>query len=488
MVEVNIFDILAKVINLRLVVSQKGSTMYKNWVGENKSYSRERYGYEIMNMAMYLAYRSEDTSLLQEELRMLGVSSFVGIESDVMNSLNSIIDVLSKLSNIDPKIPLQTAFGNRSINLNSNTEEVFGRCPNGRNTRIMVTLPTEAGDDYNIIYDLIDNGMSIARINCAHDNMDIWLKMINNIKHASDYLSKNCKISMELAGPKIRIDWVYSTMKKPMLYPNDTFILTPERIIDEEEKLVIGCNLKEIFDCIKIGDPVLIDDGVIEGRITGRKGNGYIVHVSKVHPKKNKVRAEKGLNFPESNIDISILTDKDKEDLKFICQHADIIGCSFVKTRQDIIELQEAIRENTSTFIPMMLKVETVKGVQNLSELIVEGSKHTPISVMIARGDLAIEGGFMNLGRYQHEIMDICESASVPVVWATQVLEGMCKSNIPTRAEITDVYEGGSRAEVIMLNKGKYLTETVDFLDKILIDAQDKHYKRSELHKKIINI
>lgn len=481
-------DVLVKVLGLKHRVTEKGMRMYNQWTDGDLTEYRESYNYEMVNMAMYLAFRSEDISLLQEELRLLGVSPFATIESDIMGTLDAITNNLSILTNMNPSLQIQPQFNSRGKNLKDNANEIFGRAPDSRNTRIMVTLPTEAGEDYNMIHNLIENGMSVARINCAHDNEKVWMNMIKFINHACEDLSKSCKITMELAGPKIRIDWIYSTMQKPILRVNDLFILTPERCIEDDSKLVLGCNIKEIFDYLNIGDPVLIDDGVIEGKIIEKKGNSFVVKVSRVHPKKNKVRSEKGLNFPESNITIPVLTDRDKEILEFVCEHADVIGCSFVKNREDIRSIVEAIKTHTERHIPLMLKIETVSGVQNLSELISEGSKYTTLSVMIARGDLAIEGGFLNLGKYQHEIMDLCESASVPVVWATQVLEGMCKNNIPTRAEITDVYEGGSRAECIMVNKGKYLVETIGFLNKLLVEAQSKHYKRMELYKQIINI
>ncbi|MDD4565292.1 MAG: pyruvate kinase [Eubacteriales bacterium] len=125
-----------------------------------------------------------------------------------------------------------------------------------------------------------------------------------------------------------------------------------------------------------------------------------------------------------------------------------------------------------------MAKIETIQGVDNLPEIIVAAASKNPVCVMIARGDLAVETGYLRLAELQEEILWICEAAHVPVIWATQVLDSMVKTGIPTRAEITDAAMGG-RVECVMLNKGTFLLEAVSALDDILIKMQEHQYKKT---------
>jgi len=158
------------------------------------------------NLIHYLAFRSFDIVLIQEQLSDLSLPSLSNIEPHVMKSLVDIKHIIKKLN--DKEI-YNNEKGIISIKksrklLNKNTKLLFGRKSKKRRTRIMVTLPNTAADDYKFVHKLIKSGMNCARINCAHDNEEIWLKMINNVKDASKKLNKKCKILMDLGGPKLR--------------------------------------------------------------------------------------------------------------------------------------------------------------------------------------------------------------------------------------------------------------------------------------------
>ena len=142
-------------------------------------------------------------------------------------------------------------------------------------------------------------------------------------------------------------------------------------------------------------------------------------------------------------------------------------------------EITSRLPEEKRGKMPLMSKIETAKGIKNLPEIIVAASGKNPFSVMIARGDLAVESGYMRLAELQQEILWICEASNTPVVWATQVLDNMARSGIPTRAEVTDAAEGGARAECVMLNKGENIVETVKFLDKLLEKMERNQYKKA---------
>jgi pyruvate kinase len=182
---------------------------------------------------------------------------------------------------------------------------------------------------------------------------------------------------------------------------------------------------------------------------------------------------------------ISGLTEKDKEDLKFVGQNANAVNFSFVNGEEDVQELLSEL-ENLDANIGIIFKIETQKGFKNLPLILLKGMQTYPIGVMIARGDLAIETGWKNFASIQEEILRICEAAHIPDVWATQVLENLAKKGVPSRAEITDAAMA-NRAECVMLNKGFYITKAVKMLDKILRRMQHFQKKKDTLLPRLEN-
>ena len=158
--------------------------------------------------------------------------------------------------------------------------------------------------------------------------------------------------------------------------------------------------------------------------------------------------------------------------------HADLVGFSFVQRPEDIFWLQRELkaRRPDEALPGLVLKIETRLAIRNLPDLIVAGAGRQPLAVMLARGDLAVELGFERLSEIQEEILWICEAAQVPVIWATQVLEGLVKDGSPSRAEATDAAMA-QRAECVMLNKGPFIVEGVRFLDNVL-RRMDRHQSK----------
>lgn len=147
-----------------------------------------------------------------------------------------------------------------------------------------------------------------------------------------------------------------------------------------------------------------------------------------------------------------------------------VVWVSFVQSAQDIAWLQQelALRQaGDAPLLPIIAKIETPKALRNLPKIIVQTAGQQPLGIMMARGDLAIEIGYQRLAEMQEAILWICEAANVPVIWATQVLENLAKTGIPSRAEISDAVLA-ERAECVMLNKGPFITETVQILDDVL--------------------
>jgi pyruvate kinase len=165
-------------------------------------------------------------------------------------------------------------------------------------------------------------------------------------------------------------------------------------------------------------------------------------------------------------------------------KHADIIGYSFVRSDADVMELQTRLAELGGEGLGIILKIETREGFNQLPNLLLAAMRSRAVGVMIARGDLAIECGFQRLAEVQEEILWICEAAHMPVIWATQVLESLAKTGMPSRSEITDAAMG-ERAECVMLNKGPYMVTAVRILDDILRRMQAHQDKKRSMLRKL---
>jgi pyruvate kinase len=278
--------------------------------------------------------------------------------------------------------------------------------------------------------------------------------------------------------------------EKIILKVGDKLILHKDTIpgdpaeYDDEGNLVIpahiSCTLPEVFSDVNVGEPIILDDGKIEGKIKSVDSERIEVTVTYAKEEGAKLKADKGINLPESKLSISGLTPKDKEDLKFVAQYADVVNVSFVNNTQDVFELLAELKELNAQHLGIILKIETQSGFKNLPAILLTAMRHYPLGVMIARGDLAIECGWKELAQTQEEILWLCEAAHIPIVWATQVLETMAKKGRPSRAEITDA-ASAEQAECVMLNKGPHIFEVIKILDEILSSMQDYHEKKAPM-------
>jgi pyruvate kinase len=245
----------------------------------------------------------------------------------------------------------------------------------------------------------------------------------------------------------------------------------------------ISCTLPEIFEDVRKDEPIFFDDGKIEGVIVETEADKIKIKVTYAKDTGGKLKADKGINLPDSKLKVSGLTEKDKNDLKFIVDNADTVNFSFVNDVNDVQQLQDELKKY-NTQISIILKIETQKGFKNLPHILLKAMQSYPIGVMIARGDLAIETGWKNFASIQEEILRICEAAHIPDVWATQVLENLAKKGVPSRAEITDAALS-QRAECVMLNKGFYIEKAVKMLDKILRRMQKFQKKKETMLPKL---
>ncbi|MBC7876189.1 MAG: pyruvate kinase [Anaerolineales bacterium] len=566
------------------------------------------------NLLHYLALRRHDLRPLQIQLATLGLSSLGRAESHVLATVDAVLVVLHGLLNRAWQPPLQefaiVDFANGEQLLAEHTDVLLGTAPKGRTVRIMVTMPSEAADDYSLVHNLLKQGMDCMRINCAHDDAATWLRMIKHLRKAERSLGKSCRVVMDLGGPKLRTGPlepgpavlrikprrdVYGRVTEParVWLTSDTspqpppssvstclfmpsawlallrigdritfidardsnrafnvldviehgclveatktayivpgMILHRERDIDKPEDqdgrvgelpplenvislqqgdmliltrnlkpgrpatydkngktltpAVIGCSIPQVFDDVRAGESIWFDDGKIGGVVEKLEQTQVFIKITQEHLKPVKLRADKGINLPESNLRLAAMTAKDIEDLSFVVKHADVVELSFANTAQDVESLQQHLLSLGGRQPAIVLKIETRRGFENLPDMLLTAMRAPSCGVMIARGDLAVECGFERLAEVQEEILWVCEAAHVPVIWATQVLETLAQEGMPSRAEITDAAMG-RRAECVMLNKGPYVVSAVRVLDDILRRMQEHQTKkRSKLRK-----
>ncbi|MEO8103212.1 MAG: pyruvate kinase [Betaproteobacteria bacterium] len=248
---------------------------------------------------------------------------------------------------------------------------------------------------------------------------------------------------------------------------------------------VIGCTIPAVFDDVRAGESIWFDDGRIGGVVESVEGGRMHVRITHTRPGGARLKADKGINLPDSVLRLGALTAKDLDDLAFVAQHADVVELSFANSAGDVEQLQQHLARLTQHPPAIVLKIETQRGFENLPDMLLTAMRSPCCGVMIARGDLAVECGFERLAEVQEEILWICEAAHVPVIWATQVLESLAKEGMASRAEITDAAMG-HRAECVMLNKGPHVLSAVRVLDDILRRMQAHQTKKlamlRELH------
>lgn len=417
-----------------------------------------------VNFLKYLVLRKNDVRKLQDKLHANGLSSLASCESHTHRQIQVTLQHLGvKFGKLDP---CTNEFGAKKIAKSS--INLFGERHAEWPSAVMVTFDPSFLEEKHLVSDLLKNGMGVARINCAHDGESVWLKMVEKIHAAVKQSGIPCKIHMDLAGPKIRTVLLGKGKKKGRvkIKPDSLIWLSDSAKGFPEKDIVISPNEPGIIPWLKIGDRVFIDDGLIFGKVEEVQSGKVAVRIERISSKKPFIKAEKGLNFPDTHLNIPSLTDFDRSCLSFASTYADTIGFSFVRTAQDIADLRNALGELKSEIPPLILKIETHEAVVNLPQLLLEGMIAPDFGVMIARGDLAVEIGFERLVEIQEEISWLCEAAHVPVIWATQVLENMHKSGIASRAEITDAGRAAA-AECIMINKGPHTLELLRTLQSI---------------------
>jgi pyruvate kinase len=231
---------------------------------------------------------------------------------------------------------------------------------------------------------------------------------------------------------------------------------------------------------VRKGERIWFDDGRIGGLVLAASADGLDVQITDAREGGERLAADKGINLPDSQLQLVAPTAQDLVDLAVAAKCADLIGLSFAQTAADVARLRTEMTGLGVGELGIILKVETRRAFENLPALLFAAMESRAVGVMIARGDLAVECGYERLAEVQEEILWACEAAHMPVVWATQVLESLAKTGRPSRAEITDAAMG-ERAECVMLNKGPFIVDAMRTLDDILKRMQAHQSKKRPL-------
>ena len=439
---------------------------------------REGFVASSANLAAYLELRSHDLRPLQDELALLGLSSLGRSEARVIPSLAATLRTLGlalgKNSEDLPPYPSRETFFAGRKEIAHQASELFGTEPKGRYTRIMVTLPTQAATNPELLLNLLAKGTDLVRINTAHDNSEIWQAMLANLTKAQDQTGRSVRVLFDLAGPKLRVEAVGPDPQGFRVHSGDSFKLCAGDLIGSN---AIRASVA-LLDRLEVGTRVSLDDGKIAAYVESVSDDCARIKVEQTPIKGARVTTGKGINFPGLELDLPPLSPADLAVLPFVAQNADLIGFSFVQRPEDLKLLDMALAKSRK--IPLILKIETRLAVRNLPELLVASGSQRPTGVMIARGDLAVELSYQRLAEMQEELLWLCEAAHTPVVWATQVLERLVKKGTPARGEVTDA-AAASQSECVMLNKGPFLVEAVELLDDVLRRMQSHRVKKTPL-------
>jgi pyruvate kinase len=340
--------------------------------------------------------------------------------------------------------------------MTSNPSENFAK------TKILCTLGP-ATNRSAIIKEMILNGMDGVRLNFSHSDYKFYEDLYNQIHYAC--LEENTPLSVlvDLQGPKIRIGELVGPEIE--LVQGDEIEITTEDIKGTKEK--ISCSYKSLAIDANIGDPVLIDDGLIRLKVFKKDDISIFCLIENG----GILRPKKGMNLPGMKLSTKAVTEKDFRDLEFVMKHrTDYVALSFVRSAEDIIHLRKWMEEKR--FVrPIIAKVEKKEACDNIDEIIDEAD-----GIMVARGDLGVEIPAQEVPIIQKEIIKKCNARGKLVITATQMLDSMIHNPIPTRAEASDVANAVlDGTDVVMLSGetsvGKFPINSIHIMDEIIKNA-----------------
>jgi pyruvate kinase len=338
-----------------------------------------------------------------------------------------------------------------------------------RRAKIVSTLGP-ATSEYETVKEIIEAGVDVARLNLSHGDYSVHEANYVNVRRAAEELGKPVAILVDLQGPKIRLAKFADGPHD--LAVGDVFTITTEDVPGSKE--ICGTTFKGLPQDVKPGDPLLIDDGRVRLRVLDTDG----VRVRTEVVVGGTVSNNKGINLPGVAVNVPALSEKDEADLRWgIRQGADLIALSFVRNAADVERAHEIMDEEGKR-LPVIAKIEKPQAVDALEEIIDAFD-----SIMVARGDLGVELPLEAVPIVQKRAVELARRMAKPVIVATQMLESMISSPIPTRAETSDVANAVlDGADAVMLSGetsvGEYPVQTVRTMARIVESTEDHGLER----------
>jgi pyruvate kinase len=336
-----------------------------------------------------------------------------------------------------------------------------------RRTKIVATIgPASASPE--VLKQLILKGLNVARINFSHGRPEDHLRTIQSLRKISLQLGMPVAVLGDLCGPKIRVGRFRND--EVLLKDGTVVTITDEQVLGHET--LIPCQYKKLIAEVSMGDHILLDDGNLELLVVGKARGKVQARVVRG----GLLRNNKGMNLPDTKLNIPALTAKDRKDVGFCIQGGvDYIALSFVRKAEDIAELKDLLRRRKAD-IGVIAKIEKPEALENIQAIIAAAD-----GVMIARGDLGVELPAKKVPFVQDKLIETCIEHRKPVIVATQMLESMIEHSRPTRAEVTDVSAAClSGADAVMLSgetaSGKYPIEALETMDAILRETESYRF------------
>lgn len=326
-------------------------------------------------------------------------------------------------------------------------------------TKILATLGPSS-ESPETLETLVRSGVRAVRINFSHGENDHRAKQIETVRAVEAKTGFAIAILADLSGPKIRVGEI--TGEGIMLEPGKNLIIQKQSVVGTAER--ISCSLPHLLDDIAIGDPVLIFDGRRRLEVIDKTNDEIVCKVIRG----GIVTSRKGINLPTTDLSLSALTDKDRRDAEWIARHDfDYVALSFVQRAQDVEELRTLLWGHDCV-APIVSKIEKPLAVKRIDSIIAASD-----AVMVARGDLAVEMDYPLVPVAQKRIARRAAMAGKPCIIATEMMESMVKSPVPTRAEVSDVANAVlDGADAVMLSAetavGDYPIETVSMMSSTI--------------------
>jgi pyruvate kinase len=338
-----------------------------------------------------------------------------------------------------------------------------------KKTKIVATIgPATSSEE--MLMKLLKAGLNIVRLNFSHGDFAEHQEKVDNFRKAMIATGMPGAIMQDLSGPKIRLG-EFST-ERVQLKAGDSIIITTEKIIGNEKKVSINYPL--FAREVKKGDQIMVDDGKKKFEVVSIKGEEVTCKIIVGGDTKGR----RGVNLPDSNISVSSLTLKDKKDIEFGFKNkVDFFAFSFVRTPADVIELREILDKKKSK-AKIIAKIETPQAVKNIDAIL-----ELCDGLMVARGDLAIEVPAEKVPMIQKMLIKKCNDTGKIVITATQMLESMIKSPVPTRAEVSDIANAIlDGTDAVMLSEettlGLYPVEAVKVMARVAYDIEHNFPER----------